>query len=65
MPANDVSAQPSVTEKTYNITFNGTTKTSGTTPTMTGVRCTATVSLTGNKFQKTGYTFSGWSETNG
>jgi hypothetical protein len=28
MPANAVVAQPSVTEKTYNIAFDGTTKTS-------------------------------------
>ena len=63
MPANVVSAQPSVTEKTYNIAFDGNTNTSWTTPTMNGVACTATVTLNANGFVKTWYTFTGWSLT--
>ena len=63
MPNNNVTAESLVTEKTYNIAFDGNWHTSGTTPTMNGVRCTATVALTGNGFAKTWYTFTGWSLT--
>ena len=65
MPANSVTAQPSVTEKTYNIAFNGTTKTSWEMSNMENVACTATVKLPANGYNKTWYTFTWWAETEG
>jgi hypothetical protein len=53
MPANSVTATPVVTEKVYNIIFNGTTKTSGSTNSMNNVKCTASVTLNANGFDKT------------
>lgn len=48
------------TENTYTIAFNGNGNTGGSTANKTGVRYTASTTLTSNGYSRTGYTFTGW-----
>ena len=60
MPANDVTANSLVREKTYNIVFNGNWEDSWTMSPLNWIRCTQEFTLPENSFVKTGYTFTWW-----
>ena len=65
MPANAVTATQAITEKVYNIVFDGISNTSGSTDSMNNIKCTAGVTLNPNWFSKIWYAFSGWATTSG
>ena len=52
------------TEHTYTIAFDANNGT-GTMTSITGVKYTASVTLTANSFTRTGYTFAGWKDASG
>ena len=65
MPANAVTATPVVTENTYKIVYNWTTKTSWTMSDDTWIKYTQNKTLKKNTYVKTWYTFMWWSDING
>ena len=60
MPASNVEFTANATENTYTIQFDGNGATSGTMSSLTGIKYTASTTLTANDFKKTGYTFIVW-----
>ena len=62
MPANDVTANSLIREKTYNIVFNGNSANSWSMSPINWIRCTQEVALPYNSFVKSGHTFTWWTD---